>query len=249
MASWTKTGVLGKQAILQLLLNAVTNDQGRLLSPQVHNGPSQSEAEVVLKELLARAEDEESNVSALELKACVSHRLVILSALMLRNTPRLPLLTTVMRVRYRRYSDEELGKLAVEWNRAPQERRRAALYAARVFESVRSQYCAHFSTPVLLFRATLTLWLHTVFNDLPLDSQPASETPLVVLGAPNTSDMNQEQWVEHGIGRVKLHGIGNIFCPLGRKRLLDESISAMQSLRSWGISKIYRQLLIQLRAD
>lgn len=64
---------------------------------------------------------------------------------------------------------------------------------------------------MLLFRATLTLWLYTVLSDMPLDSQSATEPPLVILGAANASDMNQEQWVESGIGRVKLQGIGNIF--------------------------------------
>ncbi|KAJ5660680.1 uncharacterized protein N7484_000052 [Penicillium longicatenatum] len=249
MASWIKTGILGKQTLLQLLSNAAVIDQDRLLSSQSHNGISQIEAEAALKALLAGTEDEESNVSALELKASISHRLVILSVLMLRNTPRLPLLATAMRVRYRRYTDEELRSLATEWNKAPQERRRAAIYAARAFESVRSQYCAHFSTPVLLFRATLIIWLFTVLDDLSLDSQPASDAPLIILGASNTTDPNQEQWVESGNGRVKLQGVGNIFSSLGRQRFLDESISAMQSLRSWGISKIYRQLLTQLRAD
>lgn len=111
-----KTGVLGKQTLLQLLSNAAVIDQGRLLYSQGHNVPSQNEAEVVLKGLLAGIENEESNVSALELKASVSHRLVILSALMLRNTPRFPLLATAMRVKYRRYTDEELRTLATEWN-------------------------------------------------------------------------------------------------------------------------------------
>ncbi|KAJ5190124.1 uncharacterized protein N7498_009109 [Penicillium cinerascens] len=249
MASWIKTGILGKQTLLQLLSNAAVIDQDRLLSSQSHNGISQIEAEAALKALLAGTEDEESNVSALELKASISHRLVILSVLMLRNTPRLPLLATAMRVRYRRYTDEELRSLATEWNKAPQERRRAAVYAARAFESVRSQYCAHFLTPVLLFRATLIIWLFTVLDDLSLDSQPASDAPLIILGASNTTDPNQEQWVESGNGRVKLQGVGNIFSSLGRQRFLDESISAMQSLRSWGISRIYRQLLTQLRAD
>lgn len=110
------------QTWAQLLLNGVTNDQGRLLFPQIRDRPGQNGAEMVLKELLVVAEDEEWSVSTLELKACVSHRLMILSALMLRNTPRLPLLATAMRVRYRRCSDEELGKLAAEWNGAPPER-------------------------------------------------------------------------------------------------------------------------------
>ncbi|KAI9037628.1 uncharacterized protein KD926_000190 [Aspergillus affinis] len=247
VAAWNTTGVIGKQVLLQLLMNIVSYNTEHVLSCQARSTLTQSDAEGLLKHFLAALEDEEvSGTSAAEQKACSTYRLMIFSTLMSRNSPRFSLLATSMRIRYQHCDDNELGELAKEWNKAPQERRRAALHAAQVIESVRSQYCAHFSTPVLLFRATLTLWLYTILDRTSSDQQDTAASS-VVLGGSVMCDSTQERWVESGNGRVKLKGVGNISAPDGRKRLLDESISVMHTLRSWGISTIYGQLLCQLR--
>lgn len=246
VTAWNGTGVLGKQALLQLLMNVVSNDTRHLSFSQAQYTLSPRDAEELLKGFLASLEDEELGISATEPKACGAYRLMILSALMSRNTPQFSLLATAMRIRYQRCSEKEFSEMTSEWRKTPQERRRAALYAARIIESVRGQYCAHFSTPVLLFRATLTLWLYTILDPLPSDQHTAA-SPTVILGGSRMNDSVQKQWVETGNGRVKLQGVGNIFTPNGRGRLLDKSISVMHTIQSWGISKIYEQLLSQLR--
>lgn len=77
-----------------------------------------------------------------------------------------------------------------------------------------------------------------------------SGSPVVVLGVPDTNTVDQTQWVESGTGRIKLLGIGHIApSPLGRRRLLEESITLMRSLGAWGISRIYGQLLTRLQAE
>ncbi|KAJ6110061.1 early growth response protein [Penicillium sp. IBT 16267x] len=169
VAAWNGTGVLGKQALLQLLINVVSNDGRHLSLSQAQYTLSPRDAEELLEGFLASIEDDETGISAAEHKACGAYRIMILSALMSRNTPQFSLLATAMRIRYQRCSEKEFSDMTLEWKKAPQERRRAALFAARVIDSVRGQYCAHFSTPVLLFRATLTLWLYTILDPLHSD--------------------------------------------------------------------------------
>lgn len=246
-AAWNKTGVLGKQALLQILTHAVSNDPEHPLLFRAQYTISPCDAEKSLKTLLAAIEMEGSDSSAAEAKAYSTYQLMILSALMSHNTPRMSLLATAMRIRYQRFTDKEYGELTKEWNKAPRKRRRAVLYAAQTVESVQGQYCVHFSTPVLLFRATLTLWLYTLLDKRFADQKAVASLPSVVLGGLGMSDSDKEKWVESGIGRVKLKGVGSIFTPEGRRGLLDKSISAMRSIKSWGISKIYEQLLSQLQ--
>lgn len=248
MAAWNKTGVLGKQALLQVLMNVASNNAGYLSHfHQARYNLSPSDAESLLKGFLASIDDEEPGVSAAERKACGIYKLMILSALISRNTPQFSLLATAMRIRHQRCSENEFCELAKEWNKAPQARRRAVVFAARLVDFVREQYCAHFSTPVLLFRATLTLWLHSILDNLASDQEATAVSPSVILGGSAINNPAQEQWAETGNGRVKLQGIGNIFTPDGRKRLLSESIAIFHTIQSWGISKIYEQLLSQLR--
>lgn len=71
-----------------------------------------------------------------------------------------------------------------------------------------------------------------------------------MLGVPDTNTVDQTQWVESGTDRIKLLGIGHIApSPLGRRRLLEESIALIRSLGAWGISRIYGQLLTRLQAE
>ncbi|KAF7173645.1 hypothetical protein CNMCM5623_005883 [Aspergillus felis] len=249
--AWRNTGVLGKQAIIQLLTDIVMNDDCR--ATMADAGLDRSSCQTVLKDLLSATEEQDANPSVPELKTRAFHQLSILSALMMCNIPPLPLLSTALQVKSRRCSEEELNRLTNSWNSEPQARRLAVIYAARAFQSIRNQSCAHFSIPVLLFRATLILWIYGVLclPPQPQDQQCSSpESPVVIISTPDTDATEQARWVESGKGRIKLAGIGNIVqSPLGRRRLLDESTVVMRSLGSWGISKIYGQLLTTLRAE
>ncbi|KAL3254198.1 hypothetical protein ABHI18_009097, partial [Aspergillus niger] len=51
-----------------------------------------------------------------------------------------------------------------------------------------------------------------------------------------------------GWGRIKLPGIGDIMTGRGRSRFLDESILGLRTLKYWGISRIYEQVLTRLQA-
>ncbi|KAE8307050.1 hypothetical protein BDV41DRAFT_569395 [Aspergillus transmontanensis] len=248
--AWSTTGVLGKQAIVQLLTNIVMNEHGRPSTACADL--DKSYCQTVLKELLSVTEEQDANPSVPELKARAFHQLSILSALMMCNIPALPLLSTALQAKSQQ-SSEDLNKLTNSWNSEPQARRLAVMYAARAFESIRNQSCAHFSTPVLLFRATLILWIYGAlcFPPQPQDPQSSSPgSPALTIGTPDTDATKQARWIESGRDRIRLPGIGNIVqSPLGRRRLLDESIVVMQSLGSWGISKIYGQLLTRLRTE
>ncbi|GMF71834.1 unnamed protein product [Aspergillus oryzae] len=172
---------------------------------------------------------------------------------MMCHIPPLPLLSSALQLKCRLPNSKELGDLKVSWNSKPQARRLAVVYAARVFGSIRNQQCTHFSTPVFLLRATLILWIYDVVCTLQqAQDSPStlSGSPVVVLGVPDTNTVDQTQWVESGTGRIKLLGIGHIApSPLGRRRLLEESITLMRSLGAWGISRIYGQLLTRLQAE
>ena len=251
MAAWKTTGVLGKQAIVQLLTNIVMSDHGR--GSATYANIDRNHCKEVLKALLSTTEQEEFNPSVPELKARGLHQLSILSALMMCHIPPLPLLSSALQFKCRRSSGKELENLKKSWISEPQARRLAVVYAARVFGSIRNQQCTHFSTPVFLLRATLVLWIFDVVCTLQqTQDSPSTQSgsPVVILGTPDTNTVDQTQWVESGTGRIKLLGIGNIApSPLGRRRLLEESSTLMRSLGAWGIIRIYGQLLTRLQAE
>lgn len=120
--------------------------------------------------------------------------------------------------------------------------RRAVAYAAGVIDIARSSYCAHYSSPIFVFRATLVLWLYSVLCRS--CQQPSANAPTVVLGPLSQA---QTDWVETGHGRIKLPAVGSIMSAPGLAKLLDEAISIMGSLKAWGIGKIYAQVLARLR--
>lgn len=181
-----------------------------------------------------------------DLKALGAHRIIILSALMKSDLPETPLLSTVLKLKYNRYSNSELVRLKGKWSSSPQRTRQAVICAADLFETVRSTYCTHYSAPALLFQAVLVLWLYSSL--LGQSQEFPSDAPSVIIGTANRSNTNQDQWIATGMGRVKIPGVGSFLSPLGLDNLLNQSISAMGSLKWWGISKIYLQLLTRLRA-
>jgi hypothetical protein len=126
----------------------------------------------------------------------------------------------------------------------PPEDAEAMVYAADLFDTVRSTCCTHYSALVFLFQAALVLWLFSVILGPSEDSSP--NAPSVVLGTSDLGNAKQAQWIETGWGHIKMSGVGNISFPTGRGKLLEESISAMRTPMWWSISKIYEQLLVRL---
>ena len=244
--AWFKTGTLGKQVILQLLLNAINDFGGPQVFP-VSPLLAKDEVEKELKHLLKTTE-KEVELSITEPKACVSHRLIILYALMIINLPKTLLLPTALKIRCQHFSEAELGRVGDEWDAAPQQRRLAVFYAARVIETVRTHYCAHFSTPVIFFRAALALWLYSALYSPPCRPPIPTEAPSIALRTPDWSGVSVTGWIDSGWGRVKLPGIGDFMSAQGRNKLLHESILSFKTLRYWGISKIYEQVLTRLQA-
>ncbi|GLB12221.1 hypothetical protein AtubIFM57258_009501 [Aspergillus tubingensis] len=242
-AAWSKTGTLGKQAIIQLLLNAVSGHQ----KPSGSSSSDSSEVDKDLRQLLEITENEEE-CSSHELKVCATHKLMILYALMIKNIPKLPLLPTALKIKGRQLSEFDLGKMAGEWSAVSHKGRSAIFYAARVLETVRSHHCAHFSTPVFFFRAVLVIWLYSSLCTPQYYPSPATEAPSITLRAPDWGGMNAVEWINTGWGRIKLPGIGDIMSDRGRSRFLDESILSLRALKYWGISRIYEQVLTRLRA-
>ncbi|PYH35470.1 early growth response protein [Aspergillus neoniger CBS 115656] len=242
-AVWSKTGTLGKQAIIQLLLNAVSGHQ----KFSGFSSSNSSEVDKDLRQLLEITENEEE-YSSHDLKACATHRLMILYALMINNIPKLPLLPTALKIKGRQLSEFDLGKIADEWGAVSHKGRSAIFYAARVLETVRSHHCAHFSTPVFFFRAVLVIWLYSSLCNPQCYPSPATEAPSITLRAPDWGGMNAVEWINTGWGRIKLPGIGDIMSDRGRSRFLDESILSLRALKYWGISRIYEQVLTRLRA-
>jgi hypothetical protein len=245
-AVWNKTGVLGKSAILQNLRNTIEENRRQSLyySSNVSVDDCKAAADA-LRQILAITYYQGQELPMNELKALSSHRIIILSALMMYNLPKMPLLSTVFKVKYKRYGNSDLGGLERDWSSSPHKMRQAVVYAADLFETVRSTHCTHYSTPVLLFQSALVLWLYSVISDQSQDSP--SDTTSVIIGTSDLNHAKQIQWIETGRGCIKFSGVGNISSPSGLGKLLDESISIMRTLKWWGISKIYEQLLVRLR--
>ncbi|CAI7653255.1 unnamed protein product [Penicillium bialowiezense] len=244
--TWNKTGVLGKSAILQQLLSII--EESRRQSLYCFSDTSVADCTVAvdaLRQILAMTYDQGQELTS-DLKALGAHRIIILSALMKSDLPETPLLSTVLKLKYNRYSNSELVRLKRKWSSSPQKTRQAVICAADLFETVRSTYCTHYSAPALLFQAVLVLWLYSSL--LGQSQEFPSDAPSVIIGTANRSNTNQDQWVATGMGRVKIPGVGSFLSPLGLDNLLHHSISAMGSLKWWGISKIYLQLLTRLRA-
>ncbi|RAL03649.1 early growth response protein [Aspergillus ibericus CBS 121593] len=242
--AWFKTGTLGKQVILQLLLNAIHDFGG--LHELTTSSMARNQIEGELKHLLDITE-KEVELSITELKACVAHRLIILYALMINNLPKMLLLPAALKIKSRHCNEVERAKLRGDWDAAPGQGRLAVFYAVRVIETVRSHYCAHFSTPVIFFRATLTLWIYSALYSPPCGSSAPAEAPSIALRAPHWGGAHATRWIDSGWGRVKLPGIGDFMSSQGRVKLLDEAILSFRTIRFWGISKIYEQVLARLR--
>lgn len=186
-----------------------------------------------------------------EVKAVISYRVMILAALMTYHAPTRNITSIALKFIYGRMEDETWAQLGEQWKKAGGQGRLTSFYAARVLQTVRSNYCTHFSTPISLFRAVLILWVYSILaercnGDGFLAPPPA---PSVVLGPNSLRTMENVDWIEAGWNKVKLPGIGNLLCAQGRRKMLDESIMVMRFLKGWGISSTYSLLLGRLRAN
>ncbi|CAI7591961.1 unnamed protein product [Penicillium palitans] len=246
-AIWNKAGVLGKSAILQQLLSTIEENRRQSLYCSANVSVVDCTAAAnALRQILAMTYNQGQDLPMNEMKALGVHRIMIFSALMMNSLPKMPLLSTVLKLKYKRFSDCDLGRLRMEWSSSPRETRQAVVYAANLFETVRSTYCTHYSTPVLFFQSALVLWLYSVLLGQSQDSPP--DAPSIIIGASDFNNSKQAQWVETGQGRIKMSGVGNLLSLSGLGKLLDESISTMRNIKWWGVSKIYEQLLVRLRA-
>ncbi|PYI27839.1 hypothetical protein BP00DRAFT_352524 [Aspergillus indologenus CBS 114.80] len=243
--AWNSTGTIGKQAILRLLCNTV--QAGSIRSRQPHTVDQEGEvAGEALQRLLSLLDAEEQNLPPTELKASVAHQVMILSALMISQAPHISLIPTALRVKCQRYRPDELNELRALWRARPQQGRLSIYYAARLFETVRSHWCTHFSTPVLFLKSALLLWTYSALHVS--TTYGAADEPSIVIATLDAKSALLNDWLERGSGRVKMAGVGSIMTDDGRARLLDESISAMKSLKTWGVSKMYSQVLMRLRS-
>ncbi|RAH42643.1 uncharacterized protein BO95DRAFT_455725 [Aspergillus brunneoviolaceus CBS 621.78] len=242
--SWNRTGMIGKQAILRLLCNIVqASSTYSRQSPAVdREGEVAVEA---LRRLLSLLDADEQNLPPTELKASVAHRTMILSALMISQAPHISLIPMALRVKCQRYRPDELNELRALWRATPQQGRLSIYYAARLFETVRSHWCTHFSTPVLFLKSALLLWTYSALHVT--TTYGAADEPSIVIATLDDRSASLHEWLERGSGRVKIAGVGSMMTDEGRARLLDESISAMRSLKCWGVSKMYSQVLTRLR--
>ncbi|KAE8370483.1 fungal-specific transcription factor domain-containing protein [Aspergillus caelatus] len=245
---WSKTGTLGKQTILQYLANVV-NDKDYMSPASPSFSPEQRHAALeALETLLEETGDQGYGHSLSEVKASAAHRVMILSTLSLYHTPTSHIVPLAIKVIYGKMNDDSWMLTIDRWRSSSCQGRMGALYAAHVFETVRSARCIHFMTPVLLLRAVLVLWLYsTIHGQLRRGREYQLEIPSVVLDLKSLDTPATKQWIANGSGCIKLPGISNLLSRQGRRKTLEDAVVVMRSLKAWGISSMYAQLLERLR--
>lgn len=219
--------------------------------PKVALPPDRAHAKEVLESLLLVLK-EGQDIPVHELKALIAHQAICFTALLICSSPALDLTKSAMSQIYNCMTDRELSQIAQVWREAPYQGREAVFYAACVFETIRNNHTIHFSMPAFLLRAVLMLWLYSLLFDKPEVTGYAVEqedSGSIALGAAHVDSDQARGWIAHGRGRVKLPSIANLRCWQGRRKLLELSTAAMGSLKSWGISKGYLQLLKRLEAS
>ncbi|KAL6704161.1 hypothetical protein ACN47E_008721 [Coniothyrium glycines] len=253
LATWSKTGTIGKQVILQHLMDKVRPSMPHS-STSVTFSTESAHAKDVLESLLSMLEEDVDN-EVNDLKALVAHKAICLAALMIHSSPAIDLTTIALGRIYNRLNDRELAGIAEVWKQAPHQGREVVAHAARLFETIRTNHTVHFSMPAYLLRAILTLWLYSLLFE-PQEATDSSGSSMeqeiptsIALGTVDVESAQVRDWITHGYGRIKLPSIANLLCKHGRLKLLEHSKTAMRSLKSWGISKGHLQLLKRLEAS
>jgi hypothetical protein len=171
-----------------------------------------------------------------------------MTALMKFHAPVSNLLSVAFKIMYGKLQKGFWERMADQWAKFPNQGRTGVLFAARILKTVGSNRCTHFSTPVSLLRAVLLLWLYSTISDRLRRHCPAQlPIPSVVLDLKASDSVELRNWIENGSSCVKLPGFGNIMTIKGRSKMLSESVSIMKSLKAWGISSIYAQILTRLQ--
>ncbi|KAE8395204.1 hypothetical protein BDV23DRAFT_168808 [Aspergillus alliaceus] len=231
-----KLGTPGKQTILQYLTNIV-KDKGDI-SPgsPTFSLEERNEAMKVLEGLLEETRDECYGFSLSEVKASAIHRVMILSALTNYHTPTSDIISHAIKVIYGKMDDSSWTQIID----------RCSL-CVHVFETIRSARCTHFITPVHFLRAALVLWLYaTIYDRLRQGREYQFQVPMVVLDFKSLNTTATKQWVSNGSSCIKLARVSNLLNRNGRCKILEDSVVIMRSLKAWGISTMYAQLLARV---
>ncbi|EXK24793.1 hypothetical protein FOMG_18502 [Fusarium oxysporum f. sp. melonis 26406] len=247
---WSKTNTLGKQVMLQHLTNVIKDKSADQPGTPGFSYHDKLLASNVLTDFLNLIETDQMEQSIDEAKASTTHKIMALTALMTHNTPVQSLLPTTIRCIYGKLDNKDWAAISDRWRGASGQGRLGCFYASRILHVVRSSRSSHFGTPVSLLQAVLVLWLYSALAERYRDGFLFSRTaPAVVLGPKPLDQMETNSWIEMGWSRVKLPGIGNLLCAEGRTKLLDDAVVLMRSLKGWGISNAYAQILLRLRAS
>ncbi|KAL1611040.1 hypothetical protein SLS59_000677 [Nothophoma quercina] len=221
-----------------------TEDRWGAISAQSWAGYPPGLARETLESLLSTMDAPQDDASLYDLKASLTHRVMCLAALMICHAPATDLTVAALRQMYRRLDDHELSNIAQKWKESSAQGRMTVYYAARLLETVRNNHATHYAMPVYLLKAVLTLWLYARLFD---NSNLTGFTTSINITNPNDADV--DQWKLAGPSRIRLPGIADLLSRQGRRKLLSESIIAMHSLGSWGVSKVYLDLLKRLEAS
>ncbi|KZM28336.1 DNA binding [Ascochyta rabiei] len=250
ISTWLKTGTLGKFVLLQDLMDRVrpTRSNSQALSAPSSEG---AHAEQVLKDILLLLQQEQ-DTPVEDLRALTAQQATCLAALMTSSGPTMDLTTVALNQIYNRTTNQELSRIAQAWREAPCQGREAVAHAAHLFELIRNNHTTHFSMPSYLLNAVLVLWSYSFLFENPEVTDFAIEQDLqtsVALGTTTVGSLQVQQWISDARGRVKLPSIASLLSRQGRRKLLEHAMVVMGSLKSWGISKSYLQLLKRLQAS
>ncbi|KAF4548401.1 Fungal specific transcription factor domain-containing protein 43 [Elsinoe fawcettii] len=239
-AAWQKSGTLGRYAIIQCLSTRSRSETN--LSEQFLCDQQISET---LTSLLDLVESQETSSSLLDLRALIPHKFMLTMALANADLPPDSLSAILLDSIYGRMFPSAWDEIAQRWLQSPSQGRLAVFYAARTFQLIKASRCAHFSAPVYALRATLILWLYSTIASSCPTLLSAKGSP-VLIGHRRLVEMSDVAWIEKGWSRVKLPAIGNLISEQGRYKLLEEATATLHSLRAWGISLTYAELVKRL---
>lgn len=214
--------------------------------------PDRAPAREALESILHIMDTQQEESSLSDMKATLAHKVMCLAALMTCHAPATDLSVAALRQIYRRMDDRELATIAQKWKECSAQGRTTVYYAARLFETIRNNHATHYAMPIYLLKAVLTLWLYArLFDDSSLTGFSVSPgtTKAVAANTANPNDVSVSQWELAGCSKIRLPGIANLLSLQGRHKMISESVAAMQSLKSWGVSRVYLHLLKRLEAS
>lgn len=251
LSVWPKTGTLGKQVILSELMEQA-RPRHLFRCHKSANLPDRLLARETLQNLLAIIDAQQDEASLYDMKASLTHKVMCLAALMTCHAPATDLTVVALRQIYHHLDDHELSVIAEKWRECPEQGRTTVYYAARLFETIRSNHTTHYAIPIYLLRSILILWLYArLFDNENLtgfSTSPGSDTSATG-NITNPNDLEIHEWLLLGCSRIRLPGVADLLSLQGRRKLLSESVATMQSLKNWGVSRVYLHLLRRLESS